>query len=133
MILGAQWYILFNVIAGAAAFPVELQDSAQLFRINGLRWWRKVIIPGIFPYLITGMITATGAAWNASIVAEAVSWGNTHIYATGLGAYLAEKTLRGDFHHIVLGIFIMALYVVLTNRLVWRPLYNYAETKMRLE
>lgn len=133
LILGAQWYILFNVIAGTAAFPVELQDSARLFRINGLRWWGKVIIPGIFPYLITGMITATGAAWNASIVAEAVSWGNTHIYAIGLGSYLAEKTLQGDFHHLTLGILIMALYVVLTNRLVWQPLYNYAETKRRLD
>ena len=96
MVLGTQWYILFNVVAGAAAFPGDLKEVASNFRIGGLLWWRKVIIPGIFPYYITGAITASGGSWNAAIVAEVASWGNTRLQAHGLGAYIADATDSGD-------------------------------------
>src|SRR5260370_26031745 len=88
MILGTQWYILFNVIAGASAFPTDLREAAGSFHLKGWRWWMKVILPGIFPYYITGAITASGGSWNASIVAECASCGDTHLTATGLGAYI---------------------------------------------
>ena len=108
MILGTQWYILFNVIAGASAFPNDLQEAAANLHIGGWQWWRQVILPGIFPYYVTGAITASGGCWNASIVAEAVSWGDTHLAAHGLGAYIAEATAAGDFPRIVLGIAVMS-------------------------
>jgi NitT/TauT family transport system permease protein len=132
MILGTQWYILFNVIAGTSTFPNDLQEAAQNLRIGGLLWWRRVILPGIFPYYVTGAITASGGAWNASIVAESVSWGDTHLAAHGLGAYIAEATARADYPRIVLGIVAMSLFVILFNRLLWRPLYGFAERRLRL-
>ena len=132
MILGTQWYILFNVIAGATAFPNDLREAAVNFRISGWQWWRTVMLPGILPYYVTGAITASGGAWNASIVAEVVSWGDTKLSAAGIGAYIADNTASGDYPHIVLGIAVMSLYVILFNRLLWRPLYRYAERKMRL-
>jgi len=132
MILGTQWYILFNVIAGTSTFPNDLQEAARNFRIGGLLWWRRVILPGIFPYYVTGAITASGGAWNASIVAESVSWGDTHLTAHGLGAYIAEATTRADYPRIVLGIAAMSLFVILFNRLLWRPLYGFAERRLRL-
>ena len=132
MILGTQWYILFNVIAGTSIFPNDLQEAARNFRIGGLLWWRRVILPGIFPYYVTGAITASGGAWNASIVAESVSWGDTHLTAHGLGAYIAEATTRADYPRIVLGIAAMSLFVILFNRLLWRPLYGFAERRLRL-
>jgi NitT/TauT family transport system permease protein len=133
MILGTQWYILFNVIAGASAFPSDFREAAASFRIRGWRWWREVILPGIFPYYVTGAITASGGAWNASIVSEQVSWGDTELSAGGLGAYIAERTAAGDFPHIALGIAVMSLLVVAANRLLWRPLYAYAERRSRLD
>jgi NitT/TauT family transport system permease protein len=132
MILGTQWYILFNVIAGASAFPGDLREAAGSFHLRGWRWWIKVILPGIFPYYITGAITASGGSWNASIVAEVASWGDTHLTATGLGAYIATATEAGDFPRVVLGIAVMCILVTLFNRLLWRPLYAFGERRLRL-
>jgi len=133
MILGTQWYILFNVVAGASAFPNDLREASKNFGVSGLLWWRKVIIPGIFPYFLTGAITACGGAWNASIVAEMVSWGDTRYVARGLGSYIAQMTEAGDFAHIALGVGIMALMVVTFNKCVWRPLYGLAARKLRFD
>jgi NitT/TauT family transport system permease protein len=132
MILGTQWYILFNVIAGASAFPSDLREAAGSFHLRGWRWWIKVVLPGIFPYYITGAITASGGSWNASIVAEVASWGNTHLTASGLGAYIATATEAGDFPRVVLGIAITCILVTLFNRLLWRPLYAFGERRLRL-
>ncbi|WP_395382605.1 ABC transporter permease [Mesorhizobium sp. UC22_110] len=132
MILGTQWYILFNVIAGASAFPSDLKEAARSFHIAGWRWWFKVILPGIFPYYVTGAITASGGSWNASIVAEVASWGNEQLTARGLGAYISKATSTGDFPRVVLGIVVMCLFVTLFNRLVWRPLYAFGERRLRL-
>ena len=132
MVLGTQWYILFNVVAGAAAFPGDLKEVAANFRIGGWLWWRKVIIPGIFPYYVTGAITASGGAWNAAIVAEVASWGDTKLQAHGLGAYIADATDKGDMARVVLGVVIMSAFVVLFNRLLWRPMYAYAQRRLTL-
>ena len=132
MILGTQWYILFNVIAGASSIPAEMRYVADNFRIKGWLWWRKVALPAVLPFYVTGAITASGGSWNAAIVAELATWGNTQIEARGLGSYIAEATTAGDFHKIVLGIGTMSLFVVVINRLFWRPLYYYAERKYRL-
>jgi len=133
MILGTQWYILFNVIAGASVFPTDLREAAATFRIHGWRWWRDVMLPGIFPYFVTGAITASGGAWNASIVSEAVSWGPTKLNGLGLGAYIAQMTEAGDYPRIALGIAVMSVLVVAANRMLWRPLYAYAERRTRLD
>ncbi|WP_298358083.1 ABC transporter permease subunit [Rhodoblastus sp.] len=132
MILGTQWYILFNVIAGATAFPGDLKEAARNFHITGWKWWRYVILPGVFPYYITGAITASGGSWNAAIVAEVASWGDKKLTAAGLGAYIANATDAGDFHRVVLGIAVMSVFVTLFNRLVWRPLYAFAENRLSL-
>src|ERR1700726_4575675 len=132
MILGTQWYILFNVIAGASAIPAELRAVGANFRVRGWLWWRRIALPAVLPYYVTGAITASGGSWNASIVAEVASWGDEHLQAEGLGAYIAQQTDAGDFHRIVLGIVVMSLYVVLVNRILWRPLYKYAERKFRM-
>jgi NitT/TauT family transport system permease protein len=132
MILGTQWYILFNVIAGAAAMPSELRYAAQNFGVRGWLWWRRVALPSVLPFYVTGAITASGGSWNAAIVAEVASWGMTQIKAHGLGAYIAQATSAGDFHRVVLGIATMSLFVLAINRLFWRPLYYYAERKFRL-
>jgi NitT/TauT family transport system permease protein len=133
IVLGTQWYILFNVIAGASAYPNDYREVASNFHIRGWQWWRKVMLPGIFPYYVTGAITASGGAWNASIVAEFVQWGNTRVAAHGLGAYIAQTTAAGDFPKIILGIAVMSLFVTLFNRTLWRPMYAYAEAKLRLD
>jgi NitT/TauT family transport system permease protein len=132
MVLGTQWYILFNVIAGAAAFPGDLREAAANFRVGGWLWWWRVIIPGILPYYVTGAITASGGSWNAAIVSEVASWGSTHLVAHGLGAYIAEATSRGDAGRIVLGIAVMSVFVLTVNRLLWRPLYAFAARRMVL-
>jgi NitT/TauT family transport system permease protein len=132
MILGTQWYILFNVIAGAAAIPAELRAVGVNLHVRGWLWWRRIALPAVLPYYVTGAITASGGSWNASIVAEVASWGQQHLQAFGLGAYIAQQTDAGDFHRIVLGIVVMSLFVVVINRLFWRPLYFYAERKFRL-
>jgi NitT/TauT family transport system permease protein len=132
MVLGTQWYILFNVIAGASAFPTDLREAAELFRLRSWQWWRKVILPGILPYYVTGALTATGGSWNASIVAEVASWGATTLEAAGLGAYIANASAKGDYARVVLGIAVMSVMVVACNRVVWRPLYRLAERRYRL-
>lgn len=132
MVLGTQWYILFNVIAGASAFPTDLREAATLYRLRSPQWWRKVIVPGILPYYVTGALTATGGSWNASIVAEVASWGQIKLQAAGIGAYIAEATDAGDYHRVVLGIAVMSMFVIATNRILWRPLYRIAEERYRL-
>jgi len=132
MILGTQWYILFNVIAGASGIPSELRDIAKNLRLRGWLWWRRIALPAVFPFYVTGAITASGGSWNASIVAEVVSWGRDRLQAYGLGAYIADATEKGDIHRIVLGVAVMSLFVVVLNRLFWRPLYRHAERKFRL-
>jgi NitT/TauT family transport system permease protein len=132
MILGTQWYILFNVIAGAVAIPSELRDCCTNLQVRGWLWWRTTALPAVFPYYVTGAITASGGSWNASIVAEVASWGDQRLEAYGLGAYIATATQAGDFHRIVLGIAVMSVFVVLINRALWRPLYWYAERNFRL-
>jgi NitT/TauT family transport system permease protein len=132
IIFGTQWYIVFNVIGGAAAFPNDLEEAAKNFHIKGWRWWAQVILPGIAPYYLTGAITASGGSWNASIVAEWVKWKDHTVTADGVGAYIAEATDKGDFPKIVLGVAMMSLFVTLFNRLFWRQLYAYAERRLRL-
>jgi NitT/TauT family transport system permease protein len=132
MILGTQWYILFNVVAGASAIPSEMRDIGANLQVRGWLWWKKIALPAVFPYYVTGAITASGGSWNASIVAEVASWGDTRLQANGLGAYIAQATEAGDMPRIVLGIAVMSLYVVIINRAFWRPLYWFAERKFRL-
>ncbi len=130
--LGTQWYILFNVIAGAMAVPTDLREAALVFRLRGWTLWRTLILPAIFPAWITGALTAAGGAWNASIVAEVASWGSHQLTARGLGAYIADATSKGDWPAIILGIAVMSAFVVLLNRRVWKPLYGIAEERYRL-
>jgi NitT/TauT family transport system permease protein len=126
MLLGTQWYILFNIIAGASALPEDLKQVTANFGVKGWQWWRRFILPGIFPYWITGTITAVGNCWNTSIIAEIVSWGSTTLTATGLGAYIAQHTALGDFPRVALGMATMSIFVLAMNYLIWRPLYNLA-------
>ncbi|WP_051083633.1 ABC transporter permease [Sphingomonas sp. Mn802worker] len=132
MVLGTQWYILFNVIAGASAIPNDLIEAGQMFGVRGWQWWRRLILPGIFPYYVTGALTASGGSWNASIVAEAVSWGSTHLRASGLGSYIADATAAGDSARVLLGIMVMSVFVIAINRLLFRPLYRISERRLRL-
>ncbi len=132
MALGAQWYILFNSIAGAQSIPTDLREMAADCNLRGWKRWERLIIPGIFSSWVTGGITASGGAWNASIVSEVVTWGPTTLVAAGLGAYIADATGKGDWPRITLGVGVMSLYVVCVNRLLWRRLYALAERKYRL-
>jgi NitT/TauT family transport system permease protein len=133
MILGTQWYILFNVIAGTLALPTDYQLVASNLDLPRLLWWRRLILPGIFPAFVTGAVTASGGSWNASIVAEVARWGDTTLVATGLGAYIGQETEKGDFPRIALGITVLCLYVLIFNRLLWRRLYQLAEERLRLD
>jgi len=130
MILGTQWYLLFNVIAGASTIPTELRHAAQNFGLSGWLKWRRYLLPAIFPSFVTGAITATGGSWNASIVAEYVSWGPTTLKAHGLGSYIQEMTTAGDFPRIALGIGVMCIFVMGFNHFVWRRLYTLAESRL---
>jgi NitT/TauT family transport system permease protein len=132
MLLGTQWYVLFNVIAGAMAIPSDLKEAAAMYHVAGWRRWKTLILPAIFPYLVTGMITATGGAWNASIVAEYVTFAGHTTSTTGLGALIAGAAERGDFPILLAGTLVMAGIVIVINRLLWRRLYGYAETRFRL-
>ncbi len=132
MLLGTQWYILFNVIAGAIAIPTDLKEVARLFHFTTWQRWKTVILPGIFPFLITGLVTASGGAWNASIIAEYFRFRGTTFTAFGLGAEISAATDHGRFAALLLATIVMALMVVTINRLVWRPLFRLAETKYRL-
>jgi NitT/TauT family transport system permease protein len=133
LLLGTQWYILFNVIAGAMAIPTDLKEASSVFGIKGWERWRKLILPGIFPYLVTGLVTASGGAWNASIVAEYFHF-KGHIYSTvGLGSTISQATDGGNFDLLLGATILMAATVVTVNRLVWRRLYALAETRFKLE
>jgi len=133
MILGTQWYILFNVIAGASMIPPDLLWAAGNFRVGGWLWWRRVVLPGIFPYYVTSAITASGGAWNAAIVAEVASWGDAKLSAHGLGAYIARATTDGDLPRVVLGVAMMCGFVLVVNRLVWRPLHEFATRRLSFD
>lgn len=133
MILGTQWYILFNVIAGVSAIPKNMHHAVGSMYVTGWLKWKRFILPAIFPFYITGAITAAGGAWNISIISEAVSWGHVQLYATGLGAYIDKVYTAGDFPRLALGIAIMSLYVLVINRVLWRPLYNMADKKFRIK
>jgi NitT/TauT family transport system permease protein len=132
MALGSQWYILFNVIGGAQAVPNDLREMGRSVGLKGWKLWRYIIGPSIFASWVTGAITASGGAWNASIVSELVSWGSNTLRARGLGSYIEEATSKGDWHRIVLGVGLMSFYVVGLNRFIWRRLYTLSETKYRL-
>jgi NitT/TauT family transport system permease protein len=133
LLLGTQWYVLFNVIAGAMAIPTDLKECCSVFRVRGIARWKKLILPGIFPYLVTGLVTASGGAWNASIVAEYFHFKGQIYTTTGLGATISQATDKGDFHLLLAATMMMAATVVTINRLVWRRLYGLAETRFRLE
>jgi len=133
LLLGTQWYILFNVIAGAMAIPTDLKEVCSVCRIIGVERWRKLILPGIFPYLVTGLVTASGGAWNASIVAEYFHFKGQIFYTTGLGATISRATDGGNFDLLIASTIVMAATVATVNRLVWRRLYGLAETRFRLE
>jgi len=132
MILGTQWYILFNVIVGASAIMPDLRYAGENLGVRGWLWWRRVGLPAVFPFYVTGAITASGGSWNASINAEVAAWGTETVRAHGLGAYIADATIAGDFQRNVLGIVVLSLFVVVVNRLFWRPLYARAERKFRI-
>ena len=133
MLLGTQWYILFNVIAGAMGIPSDLKEAARVFRFGRTERWRLLILPGIFPFLITGMVTAAGGAWNASIVAEYFHFKGRTLQTTGLGSLISAAADSGNFDRLLIATVVLATIVVITNRLVWRPLYRLAETRYRLE
>ena len=133
MLLQAQWYILFNVIAGAMAIPTDLREVATLFRFGSIQRWRTVILPAIFPYLLTGLVTASGGAWNASIIAEYFQLNGQTMQTLGLGAQISVASAAGQFPTLLMATILMALIVVTMNRLVWRRLYRLAETRYKLE
>ncbi|MCW2285187.1 NitT/TauT family transport system permease protein [Rhodoblastus acidophilus] len=132
IIFGTQWYIVFNVIGGAMAFPNDLREAVVNYGIKGRIWWKDVILPGVFPYYVTGALTASGGSWNAAIVAEYVKWGDDKVAAHGIGAYIAQATEAGDYPKIVLGVAVMSIFVILFNRLLWRPLFAWGERRLRL-
>ncbi len=132
MILGTQWYILFNVIVGASAIPPDMRYAGQNFHVRGWLWWKRIALPAVFPFYVTGAITASGGSWNASVVSEVAEWGRERLTASGLGAYISQATDAGDFRRTVVGIVVMALFVVTINRVFWKPLFARAERKFRL-
>lgn len=132
MILGTQWYILFNVIVGASALSADLRYASENLRVRGWLWWKRVGLPAIFPFYVTGAITASGGSWNASVAAEVATWGHEQVSAAGLGAYIFQATAAGDFRRTVLGTVVMSLFVVALNRSFWRPLYARAERRFRV-
>jgi len=133
MILGTQWYILFNVIAGASSLPQDFKYVARNLGLKRLIWWRRLIIPAIFPAYITGALTAAGGSWNAAIVSEWVHSGSTTLTATGVGAYIAQASADGDIPRLILGTAVLCIFVIFLNRLLWRRLYDYAAERMRLD
>jgi NitT/TauT family transport system permease protein len=133
MLLGTQWYVLFNVIAGAMAIPSDLKEAGAVYRVVGWRRWTTLILPAIFPYLVTGMITATGGAWNASIVSEYVTFAGHKVSTVGLGSLIAEAVDKGDNRMLLAATLMMSAIVITVNRFVWRRLYGLAESRYRLE
>ncbi len=132
IVLGTQWYILFNVVAGASVLPNDLKEAAGIFGLRAWQRWRDFILPGIFPYYVTGALTASGGSWNASIVAEYVTWKHTQLEAKGLGSFIADAMNAGDFPRIALGSTVISVFVLLMNHTLWRPMYRYAERNLRL-
>jgi NitT/TauT family transport system permease protein len=132
MILGTQWYILFNVIVGASAIPGDMRYAGQNFHVRGWLWWKRIALPAVFPFYVTGAITASGGSWNASVVSEVAEWGQERLQAAGLGSYISHATGTGDFRRTVVGIVVMALFVVVINRIFWKPLFARAERKFRM-
>ena len=132
MMLGAQWYILFNVIAGASSIPNDLREMGQNMQLSRRLRWRRIILPAVFPYFVTGGITAAGGAWNASIVAEIASWHGTTLHAFGLGNYIANESAEGHFAFLIGAGLVMSIFVVAVNRLFWRRLYRLAESRYSL-
>jgi len=133
MLLGTQWYLLFNVIAGASAIPQDLRATTDLLRLSKVDRWRTLILPALFPYVVTGLITAGGGAWNASIVAEHVEFGGRTYMTTGIGAVIAEATDKGNYPLLLAGTLALVLTVVLINRSFWQRLYRVAEERYRME
>lgn len=133
IILGTQWYILFNVIGGASSIPFDFQELSKNFHVKGWLQWKRLYLPGIAPAYVTGLITAAGGSWNASIVAEYVTWGKTTLQANGIGGYIAVATAAGDKHRILLGVIILSLFVLTLNRTFWHPLYLFVTTRYRLD
>ncbi len=133
MILGSMWYILFSVVGAASAIPTDMREAARSLGLKGWLLWKRLYLPGIFPGFITGAVTASGGAWNASIVAEVVSWGDKTLVATGLGAFISQATAHGKSAQIALGVGVMSLYVILVNRLFWHRLYELATRRVRLD
>jgi NitT/TauT family transport system permease protein len=133
LLLGTQWYILFNVIAGASAIPTDLREVCQVYGLGVVERWRRLLLPGIFPFMITGFVTASGGAWNASIVAEYFRFQGRTLSTGGLGAIISRATDQGDFPLLLGATVLMAAIVVTVNRLVWRPLYGLAATRYSLE
>ncbi|WP_312475612.1 ABC transporter permease subunit [Neobacillus sp.] len=133
MMLGTQWYVLFNVIAGAMAIPSDLNEASSILKLTRIQKWKRLILPAVFPFLVTGCITASGGAWNASIVSEIVSWKNNTLQVSGLGSYIAQATTNGNWPEIIWSIIVMCLLVVMVNRLFWRRLYDLAEKKYHLD
>lgn len=133
MILGTQWYILFNVISGTARIPKDIRLAAKNFGVKGTLWWRKIVLPGVFPNYITGAMAAAGGCWNASIVAEYVEWGDQTIISTGIGQYITLYTQEGDFPRIALGIGVMCIYVLFFTRMIWQKLYQFASERFTMD
>lgn len=133
MAVGSQWYILYNVIGGTQAIPSELLEASSIFKLKKMTRLFKIILPAIFPFYVTGLITAAGGSWNASIIAEVISWGNTTLSASGIGSYITKNTIAGNFPKITLGLVVMVSFVIVINYLVWRPLYKFASTRFCLE
>jgi NitT/TauT family transport system permease protein len=132
MLLGTQWYLLFNIIAGAQAIPTDLKEAASVYQFSGWDRWRLLILPGIFPYLVTGLVTAAGGAWNASIIAEYFHFQGRVMSTTGLGATISHATDSGNFQLLLASTMLMALVVVAINRLVWKRMYRLAQTRYQL-
>ncbi len=133
MLMGTQWYLLFNIIAGASAIPQDLKYTSALMGLKGWARWRTLLLPALFPYIVTGAITASGGAWNASIVAEYVEFSGQTLFTTGVGSLISQSTAGGDYPLLLAATLSMVLTVVLINRLFWRPLYRLAEEKYRME
>jgi NitT/TauT family transport system permease protein len=133
MLMGTQWYLLFNVIAGASSIPQDLRMTTELLQLSRIDRWRTLILPALFPFIVTGSITASGGAWNASIVAEQVEFGGQTHATTGIGAVISQATAAGDYSLLLAGTLALVLAVVLVNRLFWQRLYRIAEERYRLE
>jgi len=133
MLLGTQWYILFNVVAGAMAIPTDLKEAARVYRFSRFERWRRLILPAIFPYLVTGMLTASGGAWNASIVAEYFHFQGQVLSTSGLGSTISRASDSGRFDVLLAATLVMATVVVLCNRLLWRRLYRLASSRFNLQ